>query len=126
LNKLDLSEPQLKWKVCIKKFQINQKYFKLGFHVYLKYFVEMNRGSFGPCKNMSLRDPVLHVKYVLSVVLSCCQDKWLLPVTCLHISLTKSFLFCFIVLISTEHLSQSGVHGSALHFQTKKKEEHML
>lgn len=77
----------------IKKFQVDEKYFKIEFNVYSKYFDEMNRECFRPCKNISLGVPVLHIKYVFYIVLSCCQDKWALLVTCLHISLTKSFCF---------------------------------
>lgn len=112
------SEPWLKQKICIKKFQVDEKYFKLEFNVYLKCFDEMNRVCFRPCKNISLGDPVLHIKYVFNVVLSCCQDKRSLLVVCLHISLTKSLFWfgVFFVLISVEHLSQSGLHGSALLF----------
>lgn len=100
---------------------MNKKSFKFGFHVYLKYFDEINRECFKLCKTMYLRCPVLRIKYLFYVALSCCQDKWSLLVICLHISLTKSFFVCFVLLISIERLSQSQLHGLALLFLNKKE-----
>lgn len=85
----------------------------------------MNNECFRKCKEVSLRDNVLHIKYVFCVVLSCCQDKCSLLAVCLNITLTKSFLFCFLLcvcmFISMECLSQSGHCGLAPLFKTKRR-----
>lgn len=85
----------------------------------------MNNECFRPCKEVSLRDNVLHIKYAFCVVLSCCQDKRSLLAVCLHITLTKSFFCCFLffvcMFISMERLSQSGHCGLAVLFKTKRR-----